>query len=323
MIRNQHRSARLVAVSALALAFVASSCGSSTSSASKTATTAASAVTTTAAPKAAATTAAPAGAAPKGMEFNKALFDALPAAMKASKVMTLATDPTDPPLEFMNDKNELVGSEVDLAAALGKILGIEVKLVPSKFDAIIPGVEAGRFDGSVSGFADRKERQKIVDFVDYMTTSRGYLIKKGTFPELATATELCGRKVAVAKGTTMADSIVKLGEECVAGGKGAIDGQVYPDQSACVLAVQSSRADLTILSAHAALWIAKNSGDALDVVLRPKEGNDIVLKKGELVPPVQAAIQQLMDSGSFKEIFTKWGLQAVILTKATVNAGTN
>jgi polar amino acid transport system substrate-binding protein len=315
------RSGRLLAASALALAFVASACGSSKTVAKPAATTAAPK------PAAVATTAAPAkAAAPTGDQFNQALFDALPAAMKASKVMTLATDPTDPPLEFMNDKNELVGSEVDLAAALGKILGIEVKLVPSKFDAIIPGVEAGRFDGSVSGFADRKERQKIVDFVDYMTTSRGILLKKGAHPELATKTELCGLKVAVAKGTTMADSIVKLGEECVAGGKGAIDGQVYPDQSACVLAVQSGRADITIFSAHAALWIAKNSDNALEVFLRPKEGNDIngiVLKKGELAPPVQKAIQQLMDAGTFKDIFTKWGLQGVILTTATVNAGTN
>ncbi len=270
-----------------------------------------------------------AGAAPAavtGVAFNQALFDQLPEAMRTSKVMTLATDPTDPPLEFYNEANELVGAEVDLAAALGTILGVEVKLEPSKFDAIIPGIEAGRFDGSVSGFADRKERQKVVDFVDYFTTSRGYLIRTGQLADAGTRTDLCGLKVAVAKGTTMADSLVELNAACATAKKEAIDGQIYPDQAACVLAVQSARADLTILSAHAALWIAKNSNGELDVALRPTEGNDIngiVLKKGELVPPVQAAIQQMMDSGSFVEIFTKWNLQAVILDKASVNAGTN
>ncbi len=124
----------------------------------------------------------------------------------------------------------------------------------------------------------------------------------------------------------MADAIDGLNADCTKAGKGKIDGQIFPDQSACVLAVQSGRADLTILSDHAALWIAKNSNNELEVVLRPTEGNDIngiLLKKGELVAPVQKAIQQLMDSGWFKEIFTKWNLQALALSSASVNAGTN
>jgi polar amino acid transport system substrate-binding protein len=318
MSAYRYRFTGFLAIGAVTMSLFAASCSKDNAADSAAATDASVATETTA---------AAAGApAAGGAGMNQELHDALPEAIKKNGFMTLATDPTDPPLEFYNDKNELVGSEVDLAAALGVVLGIEIKLVPSKFDAIIPGIEAGRFDGSVSGFADRKERQKVVDFVDYFTTSRGYLIKKGAMPDAATRTDLCGLKVAVAKGTTMADSIVTLSDECVAGGKAKIDGQVFPDQSACVLAVQSGRTDLTILSAHAALWIAKNSNDELEVALRPTEGNDIngiVLKKGVMTETVQKAIQGLMDAGTFEEIFTKWNLQAVILKTASVNAGTN
>jgi polar amino acid transport system substrate-binding protein len=322
MTKNNRRS--VLAISALAL--VASACGSS----AKTATTVAPAAATTAAPAGAVTTAAAAGAAMggnvKGAPFDKALHDMLPAEIQKAGFMTFATDPTDPPLEFKDDANKLVGSEVDLAAALGSVLGVEIKLVESKFDAIIPGIEAGRFDGSLSGFADRTKRQAIVDFVDNFTTSRGYLRQTGKFPELNDAKDLCGHIVAVAKGTSIADNIGKLSDDCVAASKKAIDAQVFPDQGACVLAVQSGRADLTVLSAHAALWIAKNSSGALETVVRPTEGNDvngIVLKKKVLAEPFQKAMQGLMDSGTFKEIFGKWGLEKVILTKATLNAGTN
>ena len=276
---------------------------------------------------------APASAAPAseaapvtGIAYNAALHDALPADVLAKGSLTLATDPTDPPLEFYNEANEIVGSEVDLAAALATILGVKIELVPSKFDAIIPGVEAGRFDGSVSGFADRKNRQEVVDFVDYFTTSRGYLVKTGTQDDLKDATELCGKSVAVAKGTTMADSIVELSDACVTAGKEAIDAQVYPDQSACTLAVQSGRADVTILGSHAALWNPKNSGGELEVFLRPTEGNDIngiLLKKGGLAEPMRAAIQQLMDSGDFETMWANWGLQDVIMSTATINGGVN
>jgi polar amino acid transport system substrate-binding protein len=344
MTTHLFRRAGLLGLTALTMTFGIGACSSdkaadTTASAPADTTAAAAADTTAAAATAAAETTAAAAAASdaapantiavgatEGLKMDQALHDALPEAMRKSGIMTLATDPTDPPLEFYNEKNELVGAEVDLAAALGVILGVEVKLVPSKFDAIIPGIQAGRFDGSVSGFADRVERAKVVDFVDYFTSSRGYLIKTGTMPDAATREDLCGLKVAVAKGTTMADAIDGLTADCKTAGKDPIDGQIYPDQSACVLAVQSGRADLTILSDHAALWIAKSSKGALDVALRPNEGNDIngiVLAKGELTPPVQKAVQQLMDSGKFEEIFTRWNLQKLILKTATVNAGTN
>ena len=310
-MRRISRTRGLVATGAVTLALGLAACSSGTAESPATSASAA---------------AAASSAAVTGVAYNAALYDALPADIREKGVLTLATDPTDPPLEFYNEANEIVGSEVDLAAALATILGVKVELVPSKFDAIIPGVEAGRFDGSVSGFADRKNRQEVVDFVDYFTTSRGYLVKTGAQDDLKDATDLCGKSVAVAKGTTMADSIVVQSDDCVAAGKEAIDAQVYPDQSACTLAVQSGRADVTIQSAHAALWIAKNSDGALEVFLRPSEGNDIngiLLRKGDLAAPVQVAIQQLMDSGDFERIWADWGLQDVILKTATINGGVN
>jgi len=312
------RPHRVLIAGSVAVALLLAACGSDNSS------------TDTKAPvltePAAATTTAPPVGGLAGVVFDQAMHDSLPQDILDKGVLTFATDPTDPPLEFYNEANEVVGAEVDLANALGVIFGVKVEMVPTKFDAIIPGIEAGRFDGSLSGFADRVERQKIVDFVDFYTSSRGYLIQAGTFPELTDATDLCGYKVAVAKGTTMADAITGLSDTCVAAGKDAIEGQIYPDQSACVLAVQSARADLTILSDHAALAIAQSSDGALDVILRPNEGQDInglVLRKGDLVETMQVAIQGLMDSGALLEIFTTWNLQDLMLTTATVNAGVN
>ena len=308
MFNPHSRNALLLTGSALALAVGVSGCGASGSAAGT-------------APNTSAKDSASTGTA---IAVDSKLHDALPADVKTNGYLTLATDPTDPPLEFYGASNDLIGSEVDLANAIGQVLGVKIRLVPTKFDSIIPGIQSGRYDASMSGFADRPARQKVVDFVDYFTSSRGYLIKAGTQPGLAAATDLCGMKVAVAKGTTMADSIVTQGAACVAKGKAAIDSQIYPDQSASVLSVQSARADLTILSDHAALWIAKQSNGALDVVLKAQEGKDIngiAIKKGALTEPIHQAIQKLMDDGTFQQIFTKWGLEKIMLTKATVNAG--
>lgn len=259
------------------------------------------------------------------LKKSHSLYRTLPADIKAKGKLTFATDPTDPPFQFFSAGNDLIGAEIDLANAVGKILGVKVEFVTSGFSAIIPGVEAGRFDASVSAFADRLSRQKIVDFVDYFNSSRAFLFKKGTLPLVKTEVDLCGLKVAVPAGTTMATAIVGLSTNCTTLGKSAIAYSIYPDQATTVLAVRSGRADLTILSAHVSSWWQQNSGSELDIVLRPDQGADIngmVVRKGGLVIVMQKAIQKLMDDGTFKTIFAKWNIEKLMRSTATINAGT-
>ncbi len=256
---------------------------------------------------------------------SASLYRTLPADIKEKGKLVFATDPTDPPFQFFSADNDLIGAEIDLANAVGKVLGVKVEFVTSGFSAIIPGVEAGRFDASVSAFADRVSRQKIVDFVDYFNSSRAFLFKKGTLPNVKTEIDLCGLKVGLPAGTTMATAIVGLSTNCTTAGKAAIAYSIYPDQATTVLAVRSGRAELTILSAHVSSWWQQNAGDELEIVLRPDQGNDVngmVVRKGGLVNVMQKAIQQLMNDGTFKAIFTKWNIEKLMRTPATINAGT-
>ena len=259
------------------------------------------------------------------LKKNHSLYRALPSDIKAKGVLTFATDPTDPPFQFFSADNDLIGAEVDLANAVGRVLGVKVEFVSSGFSAIIPGVEAGRFDASVSAFASTTARQKIVDFVTYFNSSRAFLFRKGTLPNVKTEIDLCGVKVGIPAGTTMATSIVGLSKNCTDAGKSAIAYSIYPDQATTVLAVRSGRADLTILSAHVSSWWQQNAGDELEIVLRPDQGadfNGMVVRKGGLAIVMQKAIQKLMDDGSFKTIFTKWNIEKLMRAKAEINIST-
>ena len=256
---------------------------------------------------------------------NHALYRTLPADIKEKNTLVFATDPTDPPFQFFSDSNQLVGAEIDLANAVGKVLGVKVEFVESGFSAIVPGVESGRYDASVSAFASTTARQKIVDFVTYFNSSRAFLFRKGTLPNVKTEIDLCGIKVGLPAGTTMASAIVGLSTNCTTAGKAAIAYSIYPDQATTVLAVKSGRADLTILSAHVSSWWQQNAGDELEIVLRPDQGNDIngmVVRKGGLVKVMQKAVQQLMNDGTFKAIFKKWNIEKLMRDKAEINLST-
>jgi len=256
---------------------------------------------------------------------STALYNALPADIKAKGKLVFATDPTDPPFQFFSADNDLIGAEIDLANAVGKVLGVKVEFVESGFSAIVPGVESGRYDASVSAFASTLARQKIVDFVTYFNSSRAFLFRKGTLPTVKTEADLCGLKVAVPAGTTMSTAIVGLSKNCTDASKSAIAYSIYPDQATTVLAVRSGRADLTILSAHVSSWWQQNSGSELDIVLRPDQGSDVngmVVRKGGLVNVMQKAVQKLMDDGTFKTIFAKWNIEKLMRAKAEINIST-
>jgi len=259
------------------------------------------------------------------LKKSSSLYRSLPDDIKAKGKLVFATDPTDPPFQFFSAKNDLVGAEIDLANAVGKILGVKVEFVESGFSAIVPGVESGRYDASVSAFASTTARQKIVDFVTYFNSSRAFLFRKGTLPTVKTEADLCGLKVAVPAGTTMSTAIVGLSTNCTTAGKAAIAYSIYPDQATTVLAVRSGRADLTILSAHVSSWWQQNAGDELEIVLRPDQGADVngmVVRKGGLVNVMQKAVQQLMNDGTFKTIFAKWNIEKLMRAKAEINIST-
>ena len=160
------------------------------------------------------------------------------------------------------------------------------------------------------------------------TTLRGFrsfLFRKGTLPNVKTEIDLCGLKVGLPAGTTMANAIVGLSTNCTTAGKAAIAYSIYPDQATTVLAVRSGRAELTILSAHVSSWWQQNAGDELDIVLRPDQGadfNGMVVRKGGLANVMQKAVQQLMNDGTFKTIFAKWNIEKLMRAKAEINIST-
>lgn len=65
----------------------------------------------------------------------------------------------------MRDKNgELIGWEVDVAKQIAKDMGVEVDLVPTAFDGIIPALIAGKFDMIATGLTITPKRALTINF---------------------------------------------------------------------------------------------------------------------------------------------------------------
>ena len=73
----------------------------------------------------------------------------------------------------------------------------------------------------MSSFTDTKEREKTVDFVTYFSAGTSFYVKAQGGPTITSLADLCGKTVAVEKGTTQADDATAQNAKCKTAGKPA------------------------------------------------------------------------------------------------------
>ena len=80
----------------------------------------------------------------------------------------------------MRDKQgNWVGFEIDVSTKLAKDMGVEAELLPTQWDAIIPGLIAGKYDFIIGGLSITPPRQEQVDFTEsYSTSGQGVAANK-------------------------------------------------------------------------------------------------------------------------------------------------
>lgn len=252
---------------------------------------------------------------------DAALAAKVPAALKASGI-TIASDVSYPPMDFFAaDNKTVIGAEADLGKALGTVLGVKVTFVNVPFDSIIPGLQAGKYQLGISSFTDTAEREKVVDFVTYFNAGTSLLVPAGNPQALKPEGDsLCGRTVAVAKGSTQA--LVDLparAKTC----KTPIKVSTFPDGTGVNLAVTSGRADAALADSPVAAYAAKQSGGKLTVA-GASYGNApfgiAAPKNSALTGLLKSALDDLGTTGGYQQILATWGLQSGALGEFKINA---
>ncbi len=81
--------------------------------------------------------------------------------------ITIATSGNNPPTIYPNEKNELVGLDVDWANLIADELGVDVEWKEMDFKGTVPSVKSKQADMAMSGISVTEEREKEVDFTEY------------------------------------------------------------------------------------------------------------------------------------------------------------
>ena len=106
-----------------------------------------------------------------------------------------------PPFNFVDDKNQLTGFDVEIGQAVAKRIGIKATPLSTAWDGIIAGLLANKYELICGSMAITEERLKSIDFSDpYYRSGAQLFVKKGA--DIKSVADLTGKKVGVTLGTT-------------------------------------------------------------------------------------------------------------------------
>src|SRR5450755_2343970 len=176
------RSSRRTSVAALSLVLTAglAACGSSSSGGSNSSS------------SSAGTSAAASASGSSSGGADAALSAMLPASLKSSGTITIGTDSTYAPNEFLDTNGKTVkGFDVDLFDGVAAKLGLKTKWVSAPFDNIIPSVQSNKYDIGVSSFTINAAREKQTDMISYFSAGTQWAAQTGN-PQQVNPDSACG-----------------------------------------------------------------------------------------------------------------------------------
>lgn len=215
-------------------------------------------------------------------------------------VLDLGTSADLPPFEFYDDNKKIVGIDAEIAKAIGKKLGVEVKIKDMDFANIIASIESNKLDGGIAGLSKTPKREKNVNFSDtYATSVQKILVKKDS--SYKNPDDLAGKKIASQLGTTgEAVAKEKYGEDEV---------QSFNKNADAVVALSSGKVDCVVLDEQTVNKFAEanNNLKVLDEALAKDEYAIALDKKNDkLLEQVNKAIKELKEDGSLDKIIDKY-----------------
>jgi len=251
---------------------------------------------------------------------DPAISRLVPEGVRRDGQLTVATDPTYPPLSFVSPDGQVQGAEIDLVAAIATVLGLQPQFEEEAFTAIPAAVRTGRYELGVAGLAIRPDQRLLNNAVIYLRAG-SQLVRSASAPNLTRQT-LCGEEVAAVEGSVQIEELVKTSRTCRSVGQPSV--AIQP-------AASPETATESVLAGRVAGFLA-DSPVSQDIISRyPGELAEAsriydVLPLGMLTAAeytrftraVRLALQQLIDSGYYAATLDKWNVDQGAVKSAQV-----
>lgn len=218
----------------------------------------------------------------------------------------LGLDDAFPPMGFKDSNGEIVGLDIDLAKAVAKKLGIEVRIQPVSWDGVIMELNNKNIDVIWNGFTITEDRKENVDFSrPYLANRQILVVKKGSV--ITGKNDLAGRVVGLQAGSS---SIAALERDVDTYEKVKDDLVEFATNDEVLLDLKNGGIDAAIVDEVVGRYYISQRPDDYEVLSEDfgEEEYGIGVRKGDLsfMNKINEALDQLKAEGLTTEISQKW-----------------
>ena len=237
-------------------------------------------------------------------ETPQAAAEATPAPVAITRIV-VGLDDNFPPMGFRDEKNELVGFDIDMAREAAKRLGVEVEFKPIDWSAKEAELSAQRVDVLWNGLTITEERKANILFTKPYLENRQIVIVTDK-SEIKAKADLADKIVGVQDGSSAVEAVQK--DEAAA--KSIKELKKFGDNVTALMDLSTGRLDALVVDEVVGRYYAsKKPGEYR--VLEENFGTEdygVGTRKDdtELMAQIDKAMDEMKADGAAATISTKW-----------------
>ncbi|MDR2504885.1 MAG: amino acid ABC transporter substrate-binding protein [Oscillospiraceae bacterium] len=226
--------------------------------------------------------------------------------VKEAGKLILGFDASFPPMGYTQDDGSFAGFDLDVAAEVVKLLGVELELQPIDWSAKDLELNVSRsIDCIWNGFTITEERRETVNYsIPYLGNAQVLVIRADAGYE--TLADLAGKPLGLQAGSSAVDALADAPEFAAT----LSDVAEFGDYMVALLDLEQGGVDAVLMDTVVANYYITEKGANLSILgeaLVPEQFG-IGFRKEDiaLTDAVNAALIELKANGTLGEISTKW-----------------
>lgn len=224
--------------------------------------------------------------------------------------LVMSTNPTLPPMQFVDSAGVLKGMRITLGDEIAKRLCLKPEYIRIEFSAMVPGLQAERWDMINTGIFWTEERSKLMQMIQYEAQAISISVGSGNPLKITKPEDLAGRSVGVELGGFEERKIKELDEALTAKGLRPMNIRTFDNFATAYQALRAGQTEATVtIDSTGAEYAKRGEFDRALSGLFPTPVA-LAFKNSTLANAVVEVFNDMQKDGSYEKLLTEYGLLA-------------
>ena len=225
--------------------------------------------------------------------------------------LTMSVNPTLPPLQYVDQTGTLKGMRVELGEEIAKRLCLKPEYVRIEFSAMVPGLQAGRWDMINTGIFYTEERAKLMQMLAYEDQAISISTAKGNPGKISKVEDLAGKTIGVELGGFEERKTRELDKQLTDKGLKGMNIRTFENFAMSFQSLRAGQVEVALsIDSTGAEYQKRGDFERVLSGLFPTPVA-VALKNKPLADTVAKVLNDMRADGSFQKLFTSYGVKPI------------